>query len=488
MENKTSNKYTIEFIENVFLLLLLLVFFTIKVFFLMYANPLPDEAYYWLWSKNMSFSYFDHPPMVSWSQALLSSFFDNKYFVIRALPLFSLGIVLTTLIAWQKYILMKFCFGTSLKNIALFLAFPINAIFFSISFPDYMLITLLFLSSFFTFLFMQRNGIHYWYLAVLLFSLALLTKYNAILFGLGVLIYIVYFKKEIKGPSYGHIIASIFIILFIQLPVIFWNLDNDFVSFSFHLSERLDNGKDLTTILENIIGFLLGVFLSFSPIFIFNLGYKFNFGNYSEDTNNFVMMSKFVLVLSISFCIFLSFFTNVLYYWLIPAIILLVPFSSDIIRSKIWQYTHIFYGMLISLILLINISFYPISALFGKVDRETAITFGWEKIIEAIDKEKKDRGIDEVIFSDYRLGSLYMFHSDDFEVDVVMEERRTQFDIWRGEGKAFKEKTLILTDKDFPLGKKILSNFKSVELIRSIEIYIGNILIREYEVFLGNNS
>lgn len=488
MKNKTSNKYAIEFIENAFLLLLLLVFFIIKVFFLMHANPLPDEAYYWLWSKNMSLSYFDHPPMVAWSQALLASFFDNKYFIIRALPLFSLGIVLTTLIVWQKYILMKFGFGTSLKNMALFLAFPINAIFFSISFPDYMLITLLFLSSFCTFLFIQRNGIHYWYLAVLLFSLALLTKYNAILFGLGVLIYILYFKKEIKGPSYGHITVSIFIILFIQLPVISWNLDNDFASFSFHLSERLDNGKDLATVLENIIGFLLGVFLSFSPIFIFNLGHKFNFGNYSENTNHFVMMSKFVLVLSIIFCIFLSFFTNVLYYWLIPAIILLVPFSSDIIRSKIWQYTHIFYGMLISLILLINISFYPISALFGEVDRETGITFGWEKIIEAIAKEKKDRGIDEVIFSDYRLGSLYMFHSDDFEVDVVMEERRTQFDIWRGEGKTLKEKTLIVTDKDFPLSKKILSNFKSVEVVRSIEIYIGNTLIREYKVFLGKHN
>jgi 4-amino-4-deoxy-L-arabinose transferase-like glycosyltransferase len=26
----------------------------------------PDEAYYWLWSKRLAWSYFDHPPMVAW--------------------------------------------------------------------------------------------------------------------------------------------------------------------------------------------------------------------------------------------------------------------------------------------------------------------------------------------------------------------------------------------------------------------------------------
>ena len=130
----------------------------------------------------------------------------------------------------------------------------------------------------------------------------------------------------------------------------------------------------------------------------------------------------------------MSFFTNVLYYWLTPAIVLLIPFLTKILKTKIiWQYLHIFYGIFISLILLINISFYPISAIFGNVDRETAILFGWEKIIEVVKEEKKLRGIKKVVFSDYRLGSLYIFHSGDFKADVVMEKRRTQFDVWREE-------------------------------------------------------
>ena len=104
--------------------------------------------------------------------------------------------------------------------------------------------------------------------------------------------------------------------------------------------------------------------------------------------------------------------------------------------------------------------------------------FGWKKITETLRKEKIQRGIEKVIFSDYRLGSLYIFHSDDFEVDVLMEGRRTQFDIWRGENYGFEENTLIVTDEDFPLGKKILMNFESVEFVRKIEIYVGNKLLR----------
>ena len=141
----------------------------------------------------------------------------------------------------------------------------------------------------------------------------------------------------------------------------------------------------------------------------------------------------------------------------------------------------------ISLILVINISIYPTSAFFGNVDRETAILFGWKKIVEVIRKEKKLRGIGKVVFSDYRIGSLYIFHSNDFKADVVMEERRTQFDVWRAEEDSFGNNTLIVADDDFPIGKKISTHFEKIEFLRDIEIRIGNKLVTKYQVFLGTN-
>ena len=110
----------IESKESIFLVLILLFLLTIKVLFVMYANPLPDEAYYWLWSKNIALSYFDHPPLIAWFQALLSFFSNNNYFLIRALPIFSLVAVLTILIVWQRFIARRFDFAESLQTVVLF--------------------------------------------------------------------------------------------------------------------------------------------------------------------------------------------------------------------------------------------------------------------------------------------------------------------------------------------------------------------------------
>tara|TARA_B100000963_G_scaffold203163_1_gene176936 strand:- start:58 stop:522 length:465 start_codon:yes stop_codon:yes gene_type:complete len=154
----------------------------------------------------------------------------------------------------------------------------------------------------------------------------------------------------------------------------------------------------------------------------------------------------------------------------------------------VWQYLHIFYGILVAIILFINVSIYPISAFFGDVDRETAILFGWNKIVEIVGKEKKERSIEKVVFSDYRLGSLYIFHSSDFEVDVVMGQRKTQFDVWRNKEKLIVKNALIITDNNFPINEKILLSFKAIEFVRDIEIYIGHKLIKKYKVFLGTNA
>ena len=475
------------------LLFLILFFVLIKLIFIIYSHPLPDEAYYWLWSNRVAQSYFDHPPLLAWVQAFLLSHFESNYFAIRTLPIVSLGIVVAIMMVWQKHMFNRFCYDLCLKSMVLFLAFPIYAIFFSISFPDHLLITLLFASSFCLFLYFESdtkesNRIYFWYLAVLFFSFALLTKYNAILFGIGVLAYLLYYKKKLGGLTYVEIVVSIIIIILIQTPVLLWNLSNDFASFSFHFGERLDQEKNPLTIFRNNLGFLLGVFLAFSPIFIINLRFFFFLENYSSHMKDFIAMSKFVFIFSLAFCIILSFFTNVLYYWATPAIVLFIPFLTNILKSKLAQYIHIFYGILISLILLINICFYPISAFFGNVDRETAILYGWEKLIDIVGFEKKLQGAEKIVFSDYRLGSLYIFHSGDFEADVLMEGRRTQFDVWREEKSSYGRNTIIIADIDFPIGQKISSNFEKIEFVRDIKINLGNKLIKKYQVFLGTNT
>ena len=53
-----------------------------------------------------------------------------------------------------------------------------------------------------------------------------------------------------------------------------------------------------------------------------------------------------------------------------------------------------------------------------------------------------------------------------------MEQRRTQFDIWREKENAFERNTIIIADTDFPIGPKISASFYRIEFLRNIEINI----------------
>jgi hypothetical protein len=43
----------------------LLLFFIINFIQILFSEVLEDEAYYWMWSQQMAFGYFDHPPLVA---------------------------------------------------------------------------------------------------------------------------------------------------------------------------------------------------------------------------------------------------------------------------------------------------------------------------------------------------------------------------------------------------------------------------------------
>ena len=43
----------------------------------------PDEAYYWQWSRYLSLGYYDHPPMIAWGIWLTTKLFGQTEFAVR---------------------------------------------------------------------------------------------------------------------------------------------------------------------------------------------------------------------------------------------------------------------------------------------------------------------------------------------------------------------------------------------------------------------
>ena len=159
--------------------------------------------------------------------------------------------------------------------------------------------------------------------------------------------------------------------LLIQMPVLLWNISNDFASFP-SIWMKIGSRKNFLAHLKYFRLYIWSDY-SFSPTY-FCLKNEYFSDDYSENRKSFIKLSKFIVVWSY-FAIFI-FFYQCFILLVDTATVILIPFLVNILRLKVWQYLH-FYGIVISLILVINISVYPISAFFGNVDRETAILFGW---------------------------------------------------------------------------------------------------------------
>ena len=180
-------------LRNIGQLLILSSLFLLKLLYIFYAPPLPDEAYYWLWSKNLDWSYYDHPPLSAWVNYCLMSFIENKQLQIRTLPFMSFIIILIVNIKWAKDIGLD-KFEKQVESSLLFLSIPIFLMFTTIFFPDAILVLMLFLTSYCFFTFIKKYDeseipFLFWYLSVIFFALACISKYNAIVYGAGVLLF-----------------------------------------------------------------------------------------------------------------------------------------------------------------------------------------------------------------------------------------------------------------------------------------------------------
>ena len=322
---------------------------------------------------------------------------------------------------------------------------------------------------------------------MLAFSLACITKYNAIFFGLSIFIFLILKSDFRKFLLSRHFILGVFVFLLIQSPVILWNIENEYASFNFNLNARLDFHFSVSNFFLNSTVFLLAVILAVSPVFFFGITNMKNIFVTDDLNKIFLDVCYVVLFCTLGFCFILSIFTSVLYYWATTAFILFFPFLSSVITKRSHILVNSFYGFFIMLLLLINTTLFPVTTFWGKVDRETAILYGWNNISTTISHLKIENKVNQVVFTDYRLASLYSFHSEDYFSDAIMENRETQFDIWRKNKKSKEKKAIIISDEDFPIHKKILEEYSTINYLKSINVYSREKKIKTYKLYLGHS-
>ena len=187
-----------------------------------------DEVYYWTYALYPDWSHFDHPPMVGWVIQLfsLNLLLDSEFFIRLA------SVVLMTA---DTYIIYRI--GKDLKDkrtglyaallyTASIYAFVITGIFIM---PDTPLM-LFWLLAIWMAIKSEKNQFLIFF--GLFAGLAMLSKYSGVFLWVGMGIYILIFnRKQLKNP---YLYLALVISAICCIPILYWNLQNDFVSFNFH--------------------------------------------------------------------------------------------------------------------------------------------------------------------------------------------------------------------------------------------------------------
>lgn len=222
---------------------------------LVYAGSvelMPEETYYWNYSRHLSLSYLDHPPMVAWLIRAGTALFGQTEFGVRAGALLC-GAISSVFV----YKLTRNLFGAAAALAALLLAQSLPFFFLSglLMTPDAPLVAAWAASLYFLERALIGHASRAWWFAGICLGLGMISKYTIALLGVVAAAFMMWDAQSRRwwgrsGPYVGALLA-----LAIFSPVIIWNAQHEWASFAFQTSRRLAEAPQFA--LHKLIGSII---------------------------------------------------------------------------------------------------------------------------------------------------------------------------------------------------------------------------------------
>ncbi len=303
------------------LVFLFIIFCLIKITVIKHLPLINDEAYTLTISRYFSLSYFDHPPLMMWIsyplhllEVLQSHIFRVPFIGFGLLTSFFLYKITSKLYSKEAgtvsailYFISPFFFFSG----GLFIV-PDASLNFSVAGATYIAIRLIFY---------KEDNIYLWILLGLLLSIAFLSKYQAYLFGITLLMAFFIWRRHVLFTKNFYI--SLLISILGLLPVFLWNMENNFDSFNFH-GKRSSFGFDLIHIINSIFAQLFLLLPTTGFLIITSL---------MKNKKLITVNEKFLILLSlptiIIFNILILFSDNSFSHWSMVGWMLLIPVGSN---------------------------------------------------------------------------------------------------------------------------------------------------------------
>lgn len=415
-----------------------------------------DEAYYWVWSQNIDWGYFDHPPMVAWWISLGYSLIPSELGVrlltvlMNGASLFFLWKILQPKTSYQENL-----FWAILGSVTVIQVFGF------ITTPD---APLLFFTVFYLFnlqKFLKKNGAVETFLLAISFAGIMYSKYHGILVLAFTLLPLL--GKFWNNPKfYLAILGS----LILYAPHILWLFQHKFSPISYHFLER---SADEDFEILKLTNYLLFILLGCSPFLVYYVHqswWKF------KTEESFQKAVKWLALGPIVFFFFSIFKDNVQPQWLLISYIglaILTFWNQAEKENHKWILSLGFSGIFVFLVLRILLML-----------PSTSPFYTYQNFALIAGKASSDK----VIFEKYQEASLFKFHHPDREVAVhrTLGNRKSQYTIWDWEEGFYGQNVeyvspWVKSDKSFVGLKnrnyfvKKIQNFQTYHLveIRTIE-------------------
>jgi dolichol-phosphate mannosyltransferase len=206
---------------------------------LVYAGSvelMPEEAYYWNYSRHLDFGYLDHPPMVAWLIRLGTDLFGQTEFGVRAGAL-CCGAVTSIFV----YKLTRNLFGEASAVAALLLAQALPYFFLSglLTTPDAPLVAAWAASLYFLERALIANRSRAWWFAGISLGLGMISKYSIAILVPVTMAFMVWDGASRHWWRRADPYVAALIALAIFSPVLAWNAQHEWASFAFQTSRRL---------------------------------------------------------------------------------------------------------------------------------------------------------------------------------------------------------------------------------------------------------
>ena len=457
---------------------LLLVLTGYRLWFITQMQLVPDEAYYWLWSKHLAASYRDKGPAIAWTIALGTKLFGNTVFGIRFF-----AVVLSTGIGTLLFMLARRMYDDRVALWCLLMAsvVPLTAV-------GSILMTIDSLSLFFWALALvifwqalQRDQTSDWFWLGLAIGAGFLAKFtNGV--QLGCIGFFLLWSKEHRPLLFSWKMVALGAAFAVSiLPIFWWNMQNGWVhAIALHSRSGVTNTFQVHPL--ELLRFLGGQFGVVSPLFMagilvaaIGLAWKRH-----ADLRMRFLLSQFLPL----YGVFAFFSLNKAGQpnWAAPAlvtgIIFTVVYWRDVVaRYPAWRWG---VGAAFAIALLMTVAIHdtePLMIIAGRITtslhRPPLIdplrrAQGWTDFATHVQQAREKYGTSLLVANHYSQASMMAFYLPDQPATYLPPAKYgdSQFTLWPGYELQPDTRALFVTDstKD-ALPKTLQDGFAKIELV-----------------------